>query len=126
MFRFSSILMMWACSFFVAGCITLQPENPVVERSKRYKPEWATKSMGIVLGEPQAKQVYFLYIKKGQADLLQAVKQAEWEGRGRFSKQGVSATITMEDLYYEGHLDTDARQKRYDIYILFAAPLSST
>ena len=119
MLRFCYILMMWVYTFFVAGCITLQPENPIVERSKRYKPLWTMQSAGIVHGEAQANQVYFLYIKKGQADLLQAVKQAEWEGRGHFFKQGTSAAITMEDLYYEGHLDIDARQKRYAIYILF-------
>jgi hypothetical protein len=111
---------------WLSGCVSLQPTNPVVERSKRYRPIWADQSSGVVREDMQSKRSNFLYVKKGQKDLLQAVKQAEWEGRNDFFKQGAIAPVTMEDLYYEGKLDVESRQKCFDIYILFASSLFST
>ena len=105
-----------------AGCATLEAENPLVERSKRYTPAWTKQIPGVLSQNSQSNGVYFLFVKNKQADLLQGLKQAEVEGRYCFFKMGAMTAVSMVDLYYEGKLDIVSRQKKYDIYILFAAP----
>lgn len=122
---FSRYMLSICISLLLVGCVTLHSENPVVERNKRYRPTWVEQDPGIVLGDKPHFR-YFLHRKKGQPDLLRAIKQIEWEGKHRFSQQGASASgTTTEDLYYEGRVDTTSRQKCFDVYILLASPISS-
>src|SRR3989338_2025414 len=122
---FSRYIVSTCITLLLIGCITLHSENPVVERNKRYHPTWIEQEPGIASGHNPPFR-YFLHRKKGQPDLLHAIKQTEWEGKYRFSQQGAAASnTTTEDLYYEGRVDTASRQKRFDVYILLAAPVSS-
>lgn len=123
--RLSGYIVSICINLILVGCITFHSENPVVERNKRYRPTWVEQDPGIVSGD-RSNFRYFLYRKKGQLDLLRAIKQTEWEGKHRFSQQGASASsTTTEDLYYEGRVDTASRQKCFDVYILLASPVSS-